>query len=201
MEMISLAGMFDSLKYLVFIFMGFIVYLGIMKQKYSKEVEGKIYGEFFAKNGQSYGELCKEDKGSVAAPKGHEIGSYFISNECAYDFLYPPGKMKLLQTKVRRSVWIENNPVPKVATDPSKWIESTDQVEITSFMIEAAANESFQKSALEMQKTFWGEISEIAKFVKNMPYTLYASIASAGISGIAAIFAYLCYQFMQSRFP
>jgi hypothetical protein len=96
---------------------------------------------------------------------------------------------------------MENNPVPKVSTNPEKWIEAEDQVEITSFMIQTAANESFQKSALEMQKSFWSEITQIAKFVKNMPYALYAAVGACGIAGIAAYFAYMAYAFMVSRFP
>ena len=199
--MVSIAGSLEAIPYMIFLFFCYMLYIVIMKQKYSKEAEHKVWGEFFAKSGYSYGELCEEDKGSVAAPKGHEIGCYFIDNECAYDFRYPPGKMRLMQTKVRRSVWHENNPVPRVATNPKKWIESEKMVEITSYMIETAANESFQKSALEMQKTFWGEITTIAKFVKNMPYTLYASIGAVFASGLAAYFAYMCYAFMASRFP
>ena len=61
----------------------------------------------------------------------------------------------MVRVRIRRTTWYENNPVPKVSTDPAKWIESANIREITSFMIETAANESFQKSALEMQKQFW----------------------------------------------
>ena len=199
--MISLAGSLSALPYLFLLFFIYVVYVLIMKQKYSKEAEGKIWGEFFAKNGESYGELCQEDKGLVEAPKGHEIGAYLISAECSYDFKYPPGKPRIMQTKIRRSVWMVNNPVPKVSTDPSKWTESEKQVEITSFMIETAANEAFQKSALEMQKSFWEDITQIAKIVKNTPYILYASMAAAGLAGFACYFAYMAYTFMASRFP
>jgi hypothetical protein len=96
---------------------------------------------------------------------------------------------------------MENNPVPKVSTNPEKWIENEKQVEITAFMIQTAANESFQKSALEMQKTFWSEITNIAKFVKNVPYSLYASVGACILAGVACYFAYMCYGFMVARFP
>jgi len=98
-------------------------------------------------------------------------------------------------------VWLENNPVPRVSTDPEKWIESEDLVKITSYMIETAANESFQKSAMEMQKTFWGEISAIAKFVKNVPYILYIGVGACAVAGIGAYFAYMSYAYLVSRFP
>ena len=199
--MVSIAGSLSAIPYLLFLALLYFVYVLIMRHKYSKESEGKVWGEFFAKSGFSYGALCKEDKGTVIAPNGHEIGCYFISAECAYDFMYPPGKMRLMQTRIRRSVWMENNPVPKVSVDPSKWIESQKQVEITSYMIETAANESFQKSALEMQKTWWEEISQIYKFVKNSPYAFYASVIAAGGAGFAAIFAYMCYQAIVARWP
>jgi hypothetical protein len=198
---LSAVGMLSSLPYLMVIAFIWFIYVAIMRQKYSKEAEGCIWGEFFCKNGQSYGALCKVDKGCVDAPKGHEIGTYFTSNECTYDFQYPPGKMRLMQTRIRRSVWLENNPVPRVSTEPEKWIESEDLVKITSYMIETAANESFQKSAMEMQKTFWGEISAIAKFVKNVPYIMYIGIGACAVAGIGAYFAYMSYAYLISRFP
>lgn len=202
--MVSIADSLAAIPYVVFAFFCFLLYVMIMKQSNGKKVIGHVYGEFFAKSGQSYGELCKEERGYVYAPKGHEIGCYFVTPDCSYDSWYPPGKgilTKLTRVRVRRSVWLENNPIPRVSVDPSRWIENEKVVEITSYMIDTAANESFQKSALEMQKTFWGEITTIAKFVKNMPYALYASVGALFAAGIAAYFAYMAYMFMASRFP
>jgi hypothetical protein len=198
---LSLNGLLSSLPYMMILLFGVLLWAFIMRWKYAKESEHCVWGEFFAKSGYSYGMLCKEERGQVEAPKGHEIGVYFVDNDCAYDFMYPPGKMKFLQVRVRRSVWMENNPVPKVSTNPEKWIENEKQVEITAFMIQTAANESFQKSALEMQKTFWSEITNIAKFVKNVPYSLYASVGACILAGVACYFAYMCYGFMVARFP
>lgn len=202
--MVSIAGSLAAIPYLMIAVFGFIVYLMYKRTKNARDVEGKINAEFFARSGQSYEELCKENKGYVLAPKGHDIGAYFITPDCSYDSWYPSGKgiiAKLTHVRVRKSVWLENNPVPRVSVDPSRWIEHEKVVDITAYMIHTAANESFQKSALEMQKTFWGEITQIAKFVKNMPYALYASIAAAGLSAAAAYFAYMAYGFMASRFP
>jgi len=198
---LSVAGLLSALPYIFIIFIGWLLWITWQRHKNAKDSEGHMWGEFFAKNGQSYGCLCKVDRGCVESPKGHEIGTYFTDNECTYDFMYPPGKMKLVQIRIRRSVWMENNPVPKVSTNPDKWIESDQQVEITSFMIETAANESFQKSALEMQKQFWSEITNIAKFVKNVPMILYAAGGAALVAGIAAYFAYMAYAYLLSRLP
>lgn len=198
---LSAAGLLSALPYILLLGVGFIIWVTVMRWKYAKDSEGHMWGEFFCKNGQSYGRLIKVDRGCAEAPKGHEIGTYFIDNECAYDFMYPPGKMRLMQIRLRRSVWMENNPVPKVSTNPAKWIESEEQVEITSFMIETAANESFQKSALEMQKQFWSQITDIAKFVKNVPYILYAAGGTLIVAAVAAYFAYMAYGYMLSRFP
>ena len=77
--MISIAGSMAALPYLMIIGFGFIIYLMVKRAKNSKDVEGKIFGEFFSRSGQSYGALCKEDKGIVEAPHGHEIGMYFIT--------------------------------------------------------------------------------------------------------------------------
>ena len=197
----SLAGSLAALPYLIGILFCYLIYCMFMRQKHGKDVEGKVWGEFFAKNGQSYGALCKVDRGCVWAPKGHEIGMYFIDQSCSYDFKYPPGKMRMQQVNVRRSVWLENNPVPKVSTNPAEWIESEDVVEITSFMIETAANEAFQKSALEMQKQFWSEITQIAQFVKKVPLLFYIGLGTLAASGAAAMFAYMAYGFIASRFP
>ena len=199
--MVSIAGSLSAIPYLVFLLFLYFVYVMIMRQKYSKDVEGKIYGEFFTRSGQSYGALCVEDKGYVSAPKGHEIGGYFVTPDCSYDFLYPPGKMRLMQARVRRSVWFENNPVPRVSVDPQLWIESKKMVEITSYMIESAANEKWQKGAMETMKPFFEDIANIGKFIKNMPYALYASIGALFAAGIAAYFAYMVYVFLRSRFP
>jgi hypothetical protein len=68
-------------------------------------------------------------------------------------------------------------------------------------MIETAANESFQKSALEMQKQIWSESTNIAKFVKNVPMILYAAGGAALVAGIAAYFAYMAYAYLLSRLP
>lgn len=198
---LSVNGLLSSLPYMMLLAFGVLVWAFIMRWKYAKESEHCIWGEFFAKSGYSYGMLCREERGQVEAPKGHEIGVYFIDNDCAYDFMYPPGKMKFLQIRIRRSVWMENNPVPKVSTNPEKWIENEKQVEITAFMIQTAANESFQKSALEMQKTFWSEITQIAKFVKNMPYSLYAAVGACALAAGACYLSYQCYAFLVTRFP
>ena len=198
---LSVTGLLSALPYFMILGVGLLLYIMIMRWKYAKESEGHMWGEFFAKNGQSYGCLCKVDRGCVEAPRGHEIGTYFIDNECTYDFMYPPGKWKVMQIRIRRSVWMENNPVPKVSTNPEKWIESEQAVEITSFMIETAANESFQKSALEMQKQFWSQITDIAKFVKNVPYSMYAAVGACILAAAGCYFAYQAYAFMISRFP
>jgi len=197
----SVAGSLAAIPYLLIIVVGYLLYMMFKRWKNSKDVEGCIWGEFFAKNGQSYGALCKVERGQVEAPKGHHIGMYFIDQSCSYDFKYPPGKSRLEQVVIRRSVWVENNPVPKVSTNPAEWIESDQVAEITSFMIETAANESFQKSALEMQKQFWSEITQIAKFVKNVPMMFYVSLGILGVSAIGAYFAYMAYGFIASRFP
>lgn len=198
---LSLTGLLSALPYLFIIFVGWLMYVMYMRHHYSKKSEGCMWGEFFCKNGQSYGMLVKVERGCVEAPKGHEIGTYFIDNECAYDYMYPAGKMRLMQVRLRRSVWMENNPVPKVSTNPEKWIESENQVKITSFMIQTAANELFQKSALEMQKQFWSEITNIAKFVKNTPYIMYAAVGACIVAGIACYFAYMSYAYLISRIP
>jgi len=200
----SLAGSLSALPYFFVIVVGYFLYTMIMRMKFTKDVEGKIWGEFFAANGQSYGELCKVSRGCVQAPKGHEIGMYFTTPETSYDHWYPPGRgmlHRLVRVRIRRTVWNENNPVPRVATDPAKWIESEKVKDITSFMIETAANESFQKSALEMQKQFWSEITQIVKFVKNVPMLLWVCLGSLGASAIAAYFAYMCLGYIRSRFP
>ncbi len=198
---LSVAGLLSALPYFGILGVGFLLYVMGMRWKYARESEGHMWGDFYAKNGQSYGCLCKVERGCVEAPKGHEIGVYFIDNECSYDYMYPPGKWKMMQIRVRRSAWMENNPVPKVSTNPEKWIEAEDQVEITSYMIQTAANESFQKAALEMQKQFWSQITDIAKFVKNVPYLLYIGIGTIAAAGIGAYFGYMAYAFLVSRFP
>jgi len=197
----DLSALFAGIPFILGLVGIYLVYILYMRHKYSKAVEGMVWCEFFASSGGSYGALCREDKNCVAAPKGHEIGIYFIQNSCSYDYKYPQGKSRLVQASVRRTVYFENNPVPRVSTNPQEWIEHPEMVKITSFMIETAANESFQKSALEMQKTFWGEISTIVKFVQGVPMMKWFCLGALGASGMAAYFGYMCFQFLTSRFP
>jgi len=197
----DLSALFQGIPFILGIAFVYLLYLLYMRHKYSKEVEGKLYSFFFTKAGRLYGALCKEDKGCVEAPKGHDIGMYFVDPSCTYDFRYPPGKSRFIQVSVRATAYIENNPVPRVSVHPEEWVESVDMVKITSFMIETAANESFQKSALEMQKSFWGEITQIVKFIKDVPMMKWFSLGALGAAGIAAYFAYMSFQFLLSRFP
>lgn len=180
-----------GLAVVVIVFLGFVF---IVRSKNQKAVEGKILVHFFTASGGYYWALCKEDKGQVEAPEGHDVGMYNISNECTYLGKYPPSGMKYAQVAVPTTVYIENEAEPRVSTDPSRWIESPEKKEITAFMARTALNESFQKTALAMQTAVWGDIAKMTQFIKNVPMMFYVSLAVLGGMLITGYLAFQCYQ-------
>ena len=180
-----------GLAVMAIIFLGFVF---IIRAKNSKAVEGRMLVHFFTSSGNYYWALCKEDKGQVDAPEGHDIGIYNVSNECTFLGKYPPSGLKYAQVSVPVTTYIENESEPRVSTNPSKWIENPNKKEITAFMNRTALNESFQKNALAMSSAVWGDVAKMAQFIKNVPMMFYISLA---ILGGMLLVGYLSWQNIQ----
>lgn len=162
----------------------------IMRYRNAKAVEGKILVHFWTWGGRHYHALCREDKGKVEAPKGHDIGDYLIQPSCKFQDYYPYGAPKIVQVGVQATSYMENVLEPNVSVKPEEWITSPEKHEITSFLMRIASNESFAKTAQLANSAVWKDVSQMTQFIKNVPLMFYISI---GIFGGLLIVGYLVY--------
>lgn len=175
-----------------------MTWLFFMRWRNAKEVEGKMLVHFFTAGGGYYYALCREDKGKVEAPPGHEVGDYFIQPECKYMGKWKPGQMRFAQVGVPTTAYLENEREPIVSVDPERWIKSPDKHKVTAFMQRVAINEAAMKTAQVLQMGVWKDIAAMAGFIKRVPLMFLMSLGTLVILLILLYFSYMQLQSVQA---
>lgn len=147
----------------------------------ARETEGKMLCHFFTAGGGYYYKLCKEDKGKVEPPEGHDVGHYLVRSECTYGGKWKPGQMKWIQVGVRTTAYIENRVEPIVSTNPDLWISSPKRQELTAAMLKTIVTEASMKTAQVLQMGVWKDITSMAQFIKRVPLMFLISLGTVAL--------------------